>query len=196
MSQFHFTPDDYPDLIRSLPAFEELQDQVATATEGLSVSRILELGTGTGETARRVLHRHPDARMVGIDISEGMLAAARRDLPSAQVEQLQVRGIQEPLPDGPFDLVISALTVHHLDDAGKADLFHRIARSLRSGGRFVLGDVVVPDNPADAVTPLTAGFDMPSTTDELLTWLREPGLDPTVVWSHKDLVVISADRPS
>jgi SAM-dependent methyltransferase len=53
---------------------------------------------------------------------------------------------------GNFDLVVSASAVHHLDGAGKADLFARIAARLRSGARFVLGDVVVPDDPADVVT--------------------------------------------
>jgi hypothetical protein len=38
----------------------------------------------------------------------------------------------------------------------KADLFARIAARLRPGGRFVLGDVVVPEDPADVVTPSTA----------------------------------------
>jgi SAM-dependent methyltransferase len=77
MSQFHFTPADYLELMRSeLPAFHELQEAVAVATEGLTVARILELGTGTGETARRVLERHPAARLTGIDVSAEMLAAA------------------------------------------------------------------------------------------------------------------------
>ena len=63
MGQFHFTPDDYLDLMHSeVPAYEELQDRAATAAEGLEVERILELGTGTGETARRVsLDTHPPA---------------------------------------------------------------------------------------------------------------------------------------
>jgi tRNA (cmo5U34)-methyltransferase len=194
MSQFHFRPDEYLSLIRAeVPAFDELQDQVATAAEGLVVTRILELGTGTGETAGRVLNKYPEARLTGIDVSEEMLATARRALPSKRVDELMVRGIQEPLPDGPFDLVISALTIHHLDAPGKADLFHRVARTLRRSGRFVMGDVVVPDDTADAITPLSPGYDIPSRTDDLLHWLRDAGFDPHVFWSHADLAIISSD---
>ena len=62
---------------------------------------------------------------------------------------------RRPCPTGPFDLVTSALAVHHLDADGKRDLFARIAAALAPGGRFVLGDVIVPEDPADATIPLT-----------------------------------------
>ena len=56
MSQFHFDPDSYLAMMREdLPRYDELQETVAAATAGLEVRRILELGTGTGETARRLL---------------------------------------------------------------------------------------------------------------------------------------------
>jgi tRNA (cmo5U34)-methyltransferase len=191
VSQFHFTPDDYLDLMHSeVPDYDELQDQVARATQGMTATRILELGTGTGETSRRVLRVHPGARVTGIDVSEAMLAVARKALPAERVDGLLVQGIEDPLPEGPFELVISALTVHHLAGPGKADLFRRVAAVLKSGGRFVMGDVVIPEDSADAITPLGPDYDMPSTTDELLTWLREAGFEADVGWSHKDLAVI------
>jgi tRNA (cmo5U34)-methyltransferase len=191
MGQFHFHPDEYLELMHSeLPAYERLQDEAAAAT-GSGATRLLELGTGTGETARRVLARHPGASLVGIDASPDMLAAAR--LPGAD---LRVARLQDPLPAGPFDLVFSALAVHHLDGPGKAGLFRRVAAVLEPGGRFVLADVVVPDDPADAITPLSPGFDLPSRVDEQLDWLGEAGLDARVVWSDRDLAVIVAVRPS
>jgi SAM-dependent methyltransferase len=67
---------------------------------------------------------------------------------------LRVNRLEDPLPEGTFDLVVAALAVHHLDGAGKADLFARVAARLRPGGRFVLGDVVVREDPADVVTPI------------------------------------------
>lgn len=195
MGQFHFTPDDYLDLMHSeVPAFDELQDRVAEAARGLDgVSRILELGTGTGETSRRVLRDYTTARLTGVDVSEDMLAVAEKTLPPDRVEVLLVRGIEDPLPDGPFDLAISALAVHHLEGPGKADLFHRLAAVLRPGARFVIGDVVVPDDPADAITPLSADYDFPSAPEDLMDWLNQAGFRPKTVWSHKDLVVLSAD---
>ncbi|MGH2694366.1 MAG: class I SAM-dependent methyltransferase, partial [Actinomycetota bacterium] len=141
----------------------------------------------------RVLLRYPEARLTGIDVSEEMLAAARRALPPESVDQLLVQEMQDPLPEGPFDLVISALTIHHLDASGKADLFQRLARVVRRGGRFVMADVIVPTDPKDALTPLSPDYDMPSPINDLLRWLREAGFDPRIVWSFKDLAVISSN---
>src|ERR687891_65774 len=95
-------------------------------------------------------------------------------------------------PAGPLDLCVSALTVHHLDGAGKADLFERLSAVLSPGGRFVLADVVVPDDPADAVTPLSPEYDLPSTVADQLTWLDAAGFDTRVTWRHRDLAVLRA----
>jgi tRNA (cmo5U34)-methyltransferase len=190
MGQFHWDPQAYVDLVHSeVPEYEHLQDEVARATEGIAARRLLELGTGTGITTRRVLARHPDAHLTGVDSSAGMLAAA--DLPDADLREQDLR---DPLPDGPFDLVFSALAVHHLDAAAKADLFERVAAALAPGGRFVLADVIVPEDPADVVTPLDEGFDLPETIDDLLAWLRDAGFDARVSWQSRDLAVLVADR--
>jgi L-threonylcarbamoyladenylate synthase len=191
--QYHFDASTYAEEIRSdVPAYDAFQDSVAAAT-GAVARRILDLGTGTGETARRVLARHPDASLVGVDENEGMLAVAGSQLPAERV-QLRVGRIEEPLPGGTFDLVTSALCVHHLDAAGKAELFRRVRDALVPGGLFVLGDVVVPTDPADATTPLTPGYDRPSPLADQLGWLKEAGFEPSVTWQEGDLAVVAARR--
>ncbi len=198
MSQFHFDPATYLDLMREeVPHYERLQDAVAEASAGVAVevATVLDLGTGTGETLAAVLARHDGARAVGMDENAGMLDEARRRLSGLPVD-LVVADLTDPLPAGPFDLVVTALAVHHLDGPGKAELFARVAAALRPGGRFVLGDVVVPADPADAVIPLTAGYDQPSGLDEQLGWLRAAGLAAAAVWTERDLAVIAADRPA
>jgi tRNA (cmo5U34)-methyltransferase len=190
MAQFHFDPETYGQLMaQEVPDYERLQEEAAAAC--VPAARTLELGTGTGETARHVLARHPGAQLVGIDASESMLAHARRVLPDAD---LRVARLEDPLPDGPFGLVFSALAVHHLDGPGKADLFARVAAVLEPGGRFVLADVVVPDDPADVVTPIDGVYDTPSRADEQLDWLRAAGLSASIAWLHRDLAVLVADR--
>ena len=194
MAQFHWDPDSYLELMREeVPQYERLQDEVAAATSGIDARRVLELGTGTGETARRVLAVHPAAQLVGIDESPGMLEAARSALDPARVRLMDGR-LQDPLPDGPWDLVVSCLAVHHLDGEGKADLFRRIAAALAPGGRFVLGDVIVPEDLADRVTPIdeTEGYDLPDRIDDQLRWLADAGLAPELRWVDRDLAVIAA----
>jgi tRNA (cmo5U34)-methyltransferase len=190
--QFHFDPDTYLELIAAeVPLYEHLQEQVAAATEPVRARRILELGTGTGETARRVMALHHDAALIGVDESADMLSHAALAVPAAD---LRVARLEDPLPDGPFELVFSALAVHHLDGPAKADLFSRVAGVLGPGGRFVLGDVIVPADPADVVTPVDGVDDVPSTLDEQLAWLADAGFDARVGWLERDLAVIVADR--
>jgi tRNA threonylcarbamoyl adenosine modification protein (Sua5/YciO/YrdC/YwlC family) len=193
--QFHFDPSSYMEMIRSeIPVYDAFQDQLAQAS-GSAARRVLELGTGTGETAARLLERHPEAVLVGVDASATMLAAAAARLPAARVD-LRVGAIEEPLPEGPFDLVASALCVHHLRDAEKRELFSRVRRALASGGRFVLADVIVPADRAKASTPLSPGFDHPSPLDDQLRWLAETGFQARVTWQHGDLAVVAAHAPA
>ena len=162
-------PDAYLELMHEeIRGYEELQDAVAAAAAGRNV---LELGTGTGETALRVLARNPGARWTGIDASEPMLARARERLPDAD---LRLARLEDALPDGPFDLTVSVLAVHHLDGPGKRDLFRRVAEV---SGAFVLGDVVVPERPEDAAIFVDWDLDVPSSVPEQLAWLDEAGFD-------------------
>jgi tRNA (cmo5U34)-methyltransferase len=193
MSQFHFDPETYLELMRAdVPRYDELQEVVAAATSEVEARRILELGTGTGETARRVLALHPRARLVGLDSSEAMLEVARAHLTA----DLRVQRLEDPLPEGPFELVVSVLTVHHLEPEDKRDLFKRVRHALTPGGRFVLADVIVPQRPEDAVTPVTPGFDKPDPLPDLLAWLEEAGFETSLEWSWKDLAAVRADVPS
>jgi L-threonylcarbamoyladenylate synthase len=191
--QFHFDPASYAEMIHAdIPVYDEFQDAVARASETIAPAlRVLELGTGTGETARRLLSRHPNALLVGLDESASMLGAAREVLPAERVT-LRVAAIEGALPAGPFDVVASALCVHHLEGALKRDLFARVRAALAPGGLFVLGDVVVPEDPADAVTSVTPGFDHPSPLADQLRWLAETGFDARVAWEHRDLAVVVA----
>jgi tRNA (cmo5U34)-methyltransferase len=186
-------PDAYLDEIRAeIPRYDELQERAVEATRGVEVRSALELGIGTGETAKRVLAVHPATRLVGIDGNEAMLASARDALPGERAE-LRLSRLEDPLPAGRFELIYSVLAVHHLRGVEKAELFGRIAAALEAGGRFVLADVVVPERPEDAVVPIEEGFDFPDPLSEQLAWLSEAGFSATVVWSWKDLAVVQAD---
>jgi tRNA (cmo5U34)-methyltransferase len=186
---YDFTLESYLAMMReAVPGYDRLEDEVAAAA-GVGAKSILELGTGTGETARRLLDRHQDAQLIGIDASPGMVNVARDSLPCDRVSLL-VRRLDDPLPEGPFDLVVSALAVHHLEGARKAELFRCIASRLDPAGRFVLADVVDPVNPSYVVTAIDSEVDHPSKLDEQLAWLEAAGLFPEVTWTHRDLVVV------
>jgi len=189
-----FDPATYAETVRSeIPAYEKFQELVVLAAYAEWRSgRVLELGTGTGETARRLLERLEDAELIGVDESAQMLAAAAAVLPADRVQLVQGR-LQDPLPHGTFDLAVSSLAIHHLDDHEKPDLFARIRAALAPGGRFVLADVIVPDDPEQAQIPLTPGYDKPSPLAAQLSWLKDAGFRSVeVVWRHEDLAILVA----
>lgn len=194
MPEFEWDPETYQALMaEEIPDYPRLQTEVAAAAAAGAPKSILDLGVGSGLTAQRVLDALPGAGLLGIDASPEMLAAAEATLDPERTE-LRLGRLEDPLPRGPFDLVMSTLAVHHLDGPGKADLFARIAAVLDSAGRFVLGDLVVPADPADIVTPIDWIDDTPSSLDEQLTWLAEAGLTTRVHWQHRDLAVIIAQK--
>jgi tRNA (cmo5U34)-methyltransferase len=175
-AQYHWNPETYLDQIRAeVPRYDELQDQAIDAIP-FAPTRVLELGIGTGETTRRLLDRYPDADVVGLDAGPEMVFRARE----IGIE-VRLARMEDPLPDGPWDLVISVLSVHHLDAEGKRDLFRRVREHSRA---LVLGDVVRADV---QVAPIDPGFDFPDRADDVAEWCGGE-----VVWEADDLAVIRA----
>jgi tRNA (cmo5U34)-methyltransferase len=136
MGQFDWTPDEYLERIRlRIPRYEELQEQ-AVAAIPFPPERVLELGMGTGETTRRLIEAHPEAWVVGLDSSPDMVFRARKTY-----DDVQLARMEDPLPDGPWDLVISVLSVGDLAEEQKGSLFRRVREHSRS---LVIGDVFEP----------------------------------------------------
>jgi tRNA (cmo5U34)-methyltransferase len=176
MDRFDWTPEVYLQRIRAqVPRYDELQEQ-AIAAVPFPPERVLELGMGTGETTNRLVEAFPDAWVIGLDSSPDMVFRAREDY-----DEVQLARMEDPLPDGPWDLVVSVLTVHHLDDDGKRDLFRRVREQARA---MVMGDVVIAD---PQVTPLEAGVDLPSRAEDIVEWCSGE-----LVWQADDLAVIRA----
>jgi trans-aconitate methyltransferase len=174
--QFHESPHTYLERIRAaVPRYDELQD-AAVAAIPFPPGRVLELGIGTGETTRRLLAAFPDAEVTGLDASPEMVFRARE----LGIE-VQLARMEDPLPDGPWDLVISVLSVHSIDDSQKRDLFRRLREESRAA---VIGDVVRAD---PQLTPLEDGVDFPAAPEDLTEWSGGE-----VVWSADDLAVIVA----
>ncbi len=136
MDRFDWTPEAYLERIRAqIPRYDELQEQ-AVAAIPFPPERVLELGMGTGETTRRLIEAHPQAWVVGLDASPDMVFRARQTY-----DDVQLARMEDPLPDGPWDLVISVLSVNDLGDEQKQSLFRRVREHSRS---LVIGDVFEP----------------------------------------------------
>lgn len=110
------------------------------------IRRVLDLGAGTGLLSAEVVAAFPEASIELLDGSESMLAEARRRL-GAAVSGVHVADMADALPAGPFDAVVSALAIHHLEHADKRALFARVLEVLRPGGVFVNAEQVTGPTP-------------------------------------------------
>lgn len=111
--------------------------------------RVLDLGAGTGLLAGELATALPTASFTLLDEAPAMLArAAERLAPLGDRVETVVADLRDPLPEGPFDVIASALAIHHLDDEGKADLYARAADALAPGGVLVNAEQVAGPTPS------------------------------------------------
>ena len=132
---------------RLIPPYDDFYGTAVAALDlaARPPARILDLGAGTGLLARRVHAARPEAELVLLDAAPAMLEGARAALGDRAA--YQVGDLTEPLPAGPWDAVVSALAVHHLDDPGKRALFGRVHDALAPGGVFVNAEQVAGPTP-------------------------------------------------
>ncbi len=132
----------------SMPGYSELHRTLVRGIPLLPTRsfRILELGVGTGALTSAVLETFPHARLVGIDVSPKMIAAARRRLHAYRDRVELLAGRLEDAWKERYDVVLSALAIHHLADREKWGLFRRVFRSLAPGGYFGDGDDHLPED--------------------------------------------------
>lgn len=110
---------------------------------------ILDVGCGTGDLAIELLRQCPPCRVAGLDPSEGMLALGRQKLADAGLERSAslVAGdiLAPPFAAGSFDGIMSAFCIRNVADRPRA--FAIMRSLLRPGGRIVVAELTVPENP-------------------------------------------------
>ncbi len=99
--------------------------------------RVLDLGAGTGLLTYFWYSLCPSAAYVLVDIAAEMLQIAQERFAGIDHISYQMLDYAKAFPDGDFDAVISALSIHHLADADKQKLFTKIYNTLPAGGLFV-----------------------------------------------------------
>ena len=114
-------------------------DALACST---SAPKVLDLGAGTGLSTLYLLKRFPNARVTLLDFSEEMLSVARerfRDNPNIDYVVGDYRSLSL---EGPFDIVISGLSIHHLTFEEKQALSSAVYSLLVPDGEFLNADMV------------------------------------------------------
>jgi tRNA (cmo5U34)-methyltransferase len=150
-ARFEQTAFDYDGLIpRLIPYYREQQDLIIQLIPFASNDRlkVLDLGAGTGILSALVLQAFPQANVTAFDMAENMLKICQTNL-SAFGPRLTLQQGNFAADDfgGGYDLVVSGLAIHHLDGAGKQQLFHKLFNSMNSGGILLIRDIVTGATP-------------------------------------------------
>ena len=196
-----WNPETYDATRRRLvPCFDAFYgtaaELVARAFAADSRPRMLELGAGTSILAAHVAARVPPSALTLLDGAADMLDKAAERL-AAHHPALVVADMCDPLPAGEFDVIMSALAIHHLEHEQKRDLFARIHRALAPGGMFVNAEQILAPEPWQDTLWLRIHLDTAralgstgaeiawgvelmkqdrcATLDQQLAWLREAG---------------------
>lgn len=168
-ARIHHSWDDVRDSFFA----RELLDWVVQGIPGNPDDAVLDLGTGTGIMAFSLAGR--TARAVGLDNNRRMLAIAREKAAELNLANVEfIHGDFEDLThavDGPFDLVVANLSIHHATVPGK--VFQDVHKLLHDGGRLVVSDLLRHEDETmwDDMRDLWLGFDV----SQIEKWLKKAG---------------------
>ena len=203
-----------------IPCFD---DFYGTALELIPYPRaaaieILDLGAGTGLLAALVAEAFPNARITLLDISSEMLAKAKERFTAQEgrIHYHTLDYIHEAMP-GRYDVVVSALSLHHSPPDDLRAVFQKIYTALKTGGCFINADQALGTTPAledqyhqtwlrqirqlgcteheVALALERMKADRTSTLDDQLTWLKAVGFEQVDCWyKHYRFVVYAGHK--
>ncbi len=179
--------------------------------------RILDIGSGTGLFTSFVLEKYPKASFTLIDFSDDMLDVAKERFAGNENFEYIAADYTKHCFNEKFDIIISALSIHHLTAEDKETLYAKCFSLLSEGGVFVNADQVLSPHPAIEATfydriwksvqasDLPSGdiekarervkLDDPSTLADQLDWLRKAGFkEADCLYKYYSFCVILARK--
>ncbi len=140
------------------PGFADYHKEVAGDVAGeLVTGSVLDVGTGPGRLVVEIARRRPNLRITGLDLSQTMLALARRNFARAGLRGVKLcHGdvADLPFPSGTFDLVVSTSSFHHWRDPVRG--LKECIRVLAPGGKCLIYELR-RDVPLRALARLASG---------------------------------------
>jgi tRNA (cmo5U34)-methyltransferase len=202
-----------------IPCLEDLYritTDLATVTG--SQVEILDLGAGTGLLTSYLHERYPQGHFTLLDLSEEMLEVARTRMNNDSLEKdsnfsFIVGDYLKHDFGGTFDIVVSSLSIHHLEHPDKEFLYRKIYQHLNPGGVFINADQVLGPHPTNEeeyqrnwMEKINVGslsesekniildrmqLDNPASLQDNLEWLEEIGFkDVDIYYKYYNFVVL------
>ena len=208
-------------IVTLIPEYPRMVDALVAVIphEHSAPVRVIDLGCGTGTVSECVLNSFPNAQVTCLDLAENMIEMARAKLARYSGVRYVAGDLNAFDFDGKYDVVVSSLALHHLlTDENKRNFYHRIYRSLASGGVFYNADVVLgssgflqdvymkhwrdfmscnvsQDEIENKWIPKYESEDRPAKLMDQLKWMEEIGFaDVDVVWKYLNFAVYGGVR--
>ena len=179
----------------------------------ISNPRILDLGAGTGLLTQLLWEKHPKARFQLVDMAEEMLNIAKNRFSGQENFEYINEDYLKYDFDGLFDMIVSSLSIHHLNHSDIKSLYQKAYDHLKPDGIFLNADEVIgPGSYSEEMYQKNwmevidqAGleesdkkvilermnFDNPATLEDNIKWLQEAGFkDVDVYYKYYNFVVL------
>lgn len=201
-----------------IPCLEDLY-QVTSDLANLNIlkPKILDLGAGTGLLTSYLHNKCPLGDFVLLDLSEEMLNIARTRFENSSNFHYVVADYLKQDLEGFFDIVVSSLSIHHLEHPDKMLLYEKVYQHLNPGGVFINADQVRGPYPANEkeyyrnwlnkidMSALSKSektiildrmeLDKPASLADNFKWLEEIGfVDVDVYYKYYNFVVLYGKR--
>lgn len=111
--------------------------QLFLKSEKIIAKSVLDLGAGTGLLTRFIRDVLPHSSYTLVDLSEKMLEIAKNRFADCHDINYEIMDYVSNFPHGKFDLIISALSIHHLEENAKQNLYDRIYDNLNDNGYLI-----------------------------------------------------------
>ena len=109
-------------------------------------SCILDLGCGTGLELERYFPLCPTAKVVGIDLSKGMLSVLEKKFEGKDITLITGSYFDAPFGEALFDAAVSVESLHHFTKEEKVSLYVKLCAALKRKGYFILTDYFAFDD--------------------------------------------------
>lgn len=208
-----------PQRKKLIPCFDDFYGfQLLAATDSPRHQTILDVGAGTGLLSSMLCQVFPQSEFTLIDLAPEMIRQAQNRFNGATNFQFIVDDYVNHVFTGKFDLVVSALSIHHLADAEKQLFFKKVFGLLNSGGMFINGDQFISRSAATEAriqrkwiegieksdlsrAEKDAAFermkmDKPATAENNIKWLEEAGfVDVELLYKYGPFGVVCGTKP-